>query len=326
MKKLSREVLQWSILSAIVLSGTAAGAQTRRHNHGKPSVNTNGPAAPVATFSGRVVGKQVTLANGSTIRADEVWKQGDDVWYRIGNVTEAIDQPIKSIEALRADEPTAKPDLKKASATPVADSMWIVLKGGGRIRVDEVSQNAGGAWFRRGNVSMFLESERIDRLEHDSPVSRAAGWVERGWTTGNQKIDGIIRENARRFALDPYLVFCVIEHESHFQARAVSPKGARGLMQLMPGTARRFGVRQPFDPGENIYGGTQYLKELLGMFNGRLDLALASYNAGEGAVLKYGRNVPPYKETREYVKRLTRRYGASTTTPGETLAPGRERE
>jgi soluble lytic murein transglycosylase-like protein len=80
-------------------------------------------------------------------------------------------------------------------------------------------------------------------------------------------------------------------------------------MQLMPGTAIRFGVRRPFDPAENIFGGTQYLRELLKMFGGRVDLALASYNAGEGAVLKYGGKVPPYRETREYVDRITRRYG-----------------
>jgi len=322
-KKLSQ--LAWLIGFAILLStATSVVAQSRRHNHKKSQSHENPvPAAAAVAPSGTIIGKQVTLSDGSSIRADEVWKQGDDVWYRIGNITQSVNGPIKSIDAIRAPASTEQ---AKLAASPIADSIWIVLKGGGRIRVDEVSQNETGAWFRRGNVSMFLERERIDRLEHDSPASRPAGWIERGWTTGNQKIDGIIRENARRFALDPYLVFCVIEHESHFQARAVSPKGARGLMQLMPGTARRFGVRRPFDPGENVFGGTQYLKELLGMFNGRLDLALASYNAGEGAVLKYGRNVPPYRETREYVKRLTRRYGAATTTLGESLAPGRERE
>jgi soluble lytic murein transglycosylase-like protein len=105
------------------------------------------------------------------------------------------------------------------------------------------------------------------------------------------------------------LVFLVIEQESHFRPGVVSPKGARGLMQLMPGTAQRFGVKRPFDPAENIRGGTQYLKQLLEMFGGRVDLALASYNAGEGRVIEYGHQVPPFRETREYVKRISRRYG-----------------
>jgi soluble lytic murein transglycosylase-like protein len=89
-----------------------------------------------------------------------------------------------------------------------------------------------------------------------------------------------------------------------------------GLMQLMPGTARRLGVRRPFDAAENIRGGTQYMRELMDMFGGKVDLVLASYNAGEGAVLKYGRNVPPYRETRDYVKTIGKRYGLTGRQPG----------
>jgi soluble lytic murein transglycosylase-like protein len=102
-----------------------------------------------------------------------------------------------------------------------------------------------------------------------------------------------------------------MEQESHFNPRVVSPKGARGLMQLMPGTSARFGVRHPNDPAQNISGGTRYLKQLLDRFNNRVDLALASYNAGEGAVIKFGHKVPPYRETREYVKRISYRYRRS---------------
>jgi soluble lytic murein transglycosylase-like protein len=90
-----------------------------------------------------------------------------------------------------------------------------------------------------------------------------------------------------------------------------------GLMQLMPGTARRLGVRRPFDPAENIRAGTQYMRELMSLFGGKVDLVLASYNAGEGAVLKYGRNVPPYRETRDYVKTIGKRYGLTGRQPGE---------
>ena len=89
-----------------------------------------------------------------------------------------------------------------------------------------------------------------------------------------------------------------------------------GLMQLMPGTARRLGVRKPFDAAENIRAGTQYMRELMDMFGGKVDLVLASYNAGEGAVLKYGRNVPPYRETRDYVKTIGKRYGLTGRQPG----------
>jgi soluble lytic murein transglycosylase-like protein len=79
-------------------------------------------------------------------------------------------------------------------------------------------------------------------------------------------------------------------------------------MQLMPGTGARFGVKRPFDPGQNIAGGTRYLRQLLDRFNGRVDLVLASYNAGEGAVIKFGHKVPPYRETRDYVKKISYRY------------------
>jgi soluble lytic murein transglycosylase-like protein len=99
-----------------------------------------------------------------------------------------------------------------------------------------------------------------------------------------------------------------MHQESSFKSRAISPKGARGLMQLMPGTAARFGVRNIFDPQQNIEAGTRYLRFLLDRFEGDLKLALAGYNAGEGAVDKYGWRIPPYAETQEYVRRISRRY------------------
>jgi soluble lytic murein transglycosylase-like protein len=87
-----------------------------------------------------------------------------------------------------------------------------------------------------------------------------------------------------------------------------------GLMQLMPGTAARYGVTNPYDVGQSIMGGTRYLKDLLKMFNGRVDLALAGYNAGEGAVMKYGNSIPPYVETRNYVKLILKRYTKKPTS------------
>ena len=129
------------------------------------------------------------------------------------------------------------------------------------------------------------------------------------WTTGSTRIDGLIRQYGAQYGVDPYLIYCLMSQESRFITSAVSPKGAQGLMQLMPGTAARYGVTNPYDVAQNIKGGTRYLKDLLKMFNGRVDLALAGYNAGEGAVMKYGYTIPPYDETRNYVRLILKRYG-----------------
>ena len=121
--------------------------------------------------------------------------------------------------------------------------------------------------------------------------------------------DAMIDRHAVAYGVDPVVVRAVIQVESDFDPRCVSNKGARGLMQLMPETARRYGVRSIFDPEENIRGGVRYLGDLLGMFHNDLPRALAAYNAGEGAVLKYA-GIPPYSETMMYVKRaLTVYYG-----------------
>ena len=128
------------------------------------------------------------------------------------------------------------------------------------------------------------------------------------WSTGNARIDNLIRTYGKQYGVDPFLIYCTMSQESSFSSGATSPKGAMGLMQLMPGTAARYGVTNPYDVGQSIMGGTRYLKDLLKMFNGRVDLALAGYNAGEGAVMKYGNNIPPYEETRNYVKLILKRY------------------
>jgi soluble lytic murein transglycosylase-like protein len=128
------------------------------------------------------------------------------------------------------------------------------------------------------------------------------------WSTGNPKVDNLIRYYGGQYGVDPFLIYCTMAQESSFTAGATSPKGAQGLMQLMPGTAARYGVTNPYDVAQNIKGGTLYLKDLLKMFNGRVDLALAGYNAGEGAVMKYGNTIPPYNETRNYVRLILKRY------------------
>lgn len=113
---------------------------------------------------------------------------------------------------------------------------------------------------------------------------------------------------AKQYNIDPDLVKAVIKVESNFSSTAVSQKGAVGIMQLMPETARDYSVNDPFNPTENINGGTRYLKELMEMFNGNLRLALAAYNAGQNAVIKYGFRIPPYAETIDYVERVLTHY------------------
>lgn len=134
------------------------------------------------------------------------------------------------------------------------------------------------------------------------------------WSTGNTRIDNLIRHYGTQHGVDPFLIYCLMSQESSFIPGATSYKGAQGLMQLMPGTAARYGVTNPYDVAQNIQGGTRYLKDLLKMFNGRVDLALAGYNAGEGAVMKYGNTIPPYNETRNYVRLILKRYTKKTTT------------
>ena len=113
---------------------------------------------------------------------------------------------------------------------------------------------------------------------------------------------------ARAFQLEPALIHAVISAESGYNPLARSPKGAKGLMQLMPDTARRYGVDNPLDPRQNIQGGSAYLRYLLTLFGNDLNLALAAYNAGEGAVMEYGHRIPPYRETTQYVPKVLSYY------------------
>jgi soluble lytic murein transglycosylase-like protein len=150
--------------------------------------------------------------------------------------------------------------------------------------------------------------------EVGTPTSQLRGFVpdevadEVAASTGTRaELEALAADVARRHGLDPALVLAVASIESGFQPKAVSPKGAQGLMQLMPATAVSLGVDDVFDPETNLEGGAQYLADLIALYGGDLTKALAAYNAGPGAVKRHG-GVPPYRETRAYVKKVLERY------------------
>jgi hypothetical protein len=258
------------------------------------------------------------LNDGTTIPVDDAWEDSQGVWYRKDGVTYLVERVrVRGIDRDRVANTVATDGIVgKVGGTPSANSdskvtrVWIHLIGGARVEADEATESSAGVWLKRGSFSVFIEHERVERIEREEIASEIGtkGRSAPGWSTGSSNLDGLIKQNGARYGVDPYLVFLVMEEESHFNPRVVSPKGARGLMQLMPGTGARFGVRHPFSPAENISGGVRYLKQLLQSHNGRVDLVLASYNAGEGAVAKWGQKVPPYRETRNYVRRISARY------------------
>ena len=189
----------------------------------------------------------------------------------------------------------------------------VVKASGYRVVGDELEIDVPGGGSYRVDLS------RVDRIVDDEvevaetvalpdavagePAAYDLSFREARGPLFPSAFDAIIRDEAKRWDVDAALVSAVIRAESNFQPRTVSRKGARGLMQLMPGTARRFGVERPFDPRANVRAGVRYLRELSERYPGRPELVLAAYNAGEGAVDGYG-GVPPYRETVQYVKRI----------------------
>jgi hypothetical protein len=160
--------------------------------------------------------------------------------------------------------------------------------------------------IRDENGTLVLSDKPLGAGARTFPVARTATirTTRPADTVSVSRYDSLIEHHAASRGLRADLVRAVIQVESAFNPRARSPKGALGLMQLMPFTARELGVENPFDPEENIRGGTTYLRRLLDRFAGNEELALAAYNAGPSAVERYGQTIPPYRETRDYVRRI----------------------
>lgn len=212
-----------------------------------------------------------------------------------------------------------------AAALPASASIAVFIDGRS-LKVDDFQALEDGTMrlTMKNGGSVVVPITRVDRIIDDEVVTPelvaevkkliADGGVfpRRSWrfheASGpifRSKFDATILEAARKFDVDAALVSAVIKAESDFNPREISHKGARGLMQLMPATALRFGVTDSFDPVANIYAGTRYLRWLLQAFNGNADLAVAAYNAGEGNIWKYN-GVPPFRETVNYINRIAK--------------------
>jgi soluble lytic murein transglycosylase-like protein len=333
-----RQVLMFGVLLLLCADSTLAhrrkssSSHSRKHSKARPSSDEGEDDAEAKTDAKPDDLVRLTLVDGTVVIVDDAGENEQGYWYQRSGVTHLIPRDrVKSISHPRTAKQTVVPQVAKvavvnAAPTEVAaQPVWIYLLGGARVEADNAEESAAGVWYRRGPLAIFIERSRIERIEREDPeraAQSASNTKERGWTTGNGKIDSLVKQSGTRYGVDPYLIFCVMEQESHFSTHAVSPKGARGLMQLMPGTGARFGVRHPFNPGENIAAGARYLKQLMTQFGGRVDLVLASYNAGEGAVIKFGHKVPPYRETRDYVRRISYRYQRARVPVKRVSAPG----
>ena len=156
--------------------------------------------------------------------------------------------------------------------------------------------NFTGLFFSPVLAPTVSAATQVETIPADIPLS------------GDCDLDWIIYRAGKNAGVDPRFIHAVIKQESKYDPKAVSYVGAEGLMQMMPATAKRFGLKDPFDPKANVEAGTKYLKWLLKRFDGDVSLALAGYNAGEGSVDKY-KGVPPYGETQNYVKKIVSNYG-----------------
>ena len=192
-------------------------------------------------------------------------------------------------------------------------------------------KNGGALTIPLNRIDRIIDDEIIAAVQSPAEVKKVIEegvFPKRSWRYDESrtpifhtKFDKTIVEAARKFDVDAALVSAVIKAESDFNPRELSNKGARGLMQLMPSTAERFGVTNSFDPVANIYGGVRYLRWLLETFNGNADLAVAAYNAGEGNVWKYN-GVPPFRETITYINRIAKHVRAAAQTAAASVSSG----
>jgi soluble lytic murein transglycosylase-like protein len=216
-----------------------------------------------------------------------------------------------------------------AIASPPSPRLHVVFVDGGALEVESYTvEDDRAILILPGGGTLVVPASRIVRVEGHparsrgekgaapasrTPATPAENQEESRATAEEQKappalsVDSIIKAAAARYGLEPQLLAAVIAVESGYRTDAISPKGAQGLMQLMPATARELSVKDPFDPEQNIDGGARYLKQLLDQHGDSFVEALAAYNAGAGRVARYN-GLPPYKETIDYIRRVLEQY------------------
>ena len=222
-------------------------------------------------------------------------------WIRLAQRHESVDQDFERANQLYCRA------AKAGNAEAQFRLGWIYASGRG-VRKDEgvaavlfgMAADQGHEYARRRLRSITADtSAELPRCLRPDRIVPG--------TAARRDVEVLVKQLAPRYSIDPSLVMALISVESGFNPKAVSPKNAQGLMQLIPETAERFGVKRMFDPVDNIQGGLAYLRWLMAFFQGEVPLVLAAYNAGERAVERYS-GVPPYQETQNYVRRITSIY------------------
>jgi soluble lytic murein transglycosylase-like protein len=194
------------------------------------------------------------------------------------------------------------------SAWPNLLLILAVIAAPGLARADVYAFTDANGVSHFSNVPSDSRYQLLMATPSDAVASTPTKEHSIDWLARSAQYDGVIKGAAKAATIQAALVRAVIVVESGFNPRAVSKKGAIGLMQLQPATAKRYGVKNIYDPGENVRAGAHYLSDLLTRFDSNLELALAAYNAGEEAVERYGRHVPPFRETLAYVPSVMKIY------------------
>ena len=222
--------------------------------------------------------------------------------------TAALTQNDKPLETDVPAEKKSLPTSDAAKAEPVNEPVKAA------VAIETVKKPEPTALVKTPALTEQPRPRAVDTTKNPGlPVSPMSNTSLEGLSTGNAAVDGYIEEFSELYNVDPLLIYAQMSQESSFKGRATSSKGASGYMQLMPDTARRFGVSNIYNPKQNIHAGVKYMRWLLDKFGGDMRLALAGYNAGEGSVMKYGNKIPPYRETQNYVTKIMNHYDLLST-------------